>query len=172
MPSKPDPYEVRGGKARTIEQTQGVWLAHYGVQQMSMFRPGTTEPIDPELSLGRPPPAQRHSATSREAAELMTGRAGSIRKAIYTWLVMQGDLGATDEEGQESLALPGNTFRPRRVELMEAGLVRDSGATRLTRARRKAVVWLAVPLSETDGQADAQSPESGEDRRLDAAAQP
>lgn len=145
MPAKPDPYEFRG-QPRTPEQTQGVWLEHYGVMQMSMFKAGTTEPIDVELSAGKPPPAQAHSATSRAAAMLMAGRAGAIRKIIYQWLLKQGGLGATDEEGQEALALQGNTYRPRRVELEEVGLVRDSHTTRFTRAHRKAVVWIAVPL--------------------------
>lgn len=92
----------------------------------------------------RAPLAQRHSATSVEAANLMAGtRAGTLRATIWRWLLGR-PAGATDEEGQQALGLDGNTYRPRRVELQEAGLVVDSKVTRLTKNKRKAVVWRAV----------------------------
>lgn len=90
------------------------------------------------------PPAQRHSRTSVEAARLLGGtRAGSLRAAIYRWL-LERPAGATDEEGQHALQMDGNTYRPRRIELQEAGLVVDSKTERLTKNQRRAVVWVAV----------------------------
>ena len=74
----------------------------------------------------------------------MRGRAGTLRATIYRWLLERPDWGATDEEGQEALGMEGNTYRPRRVELQEVGLVVDSKTTRLTKNRRRAVVWRAV----------------------------
>ena len=134
-----------------------------------MFVPGTLFPIpyaDPERPdpaprtdgrgtprPGRPtdpgydpagPPAQRHSRTSVEAAKLMRGRAGTLRATIYRWLLTRSEWGATDEEGQEALGMEGNTYRPRRCELQEAGLVVDSRQQRFTKNRRRAVVWRAV----------------------------
>ena len=138
---------------------------------MGLFLPGTMTPIPyaderpprpaPRPGLGgrgtprpgRPtvpdydpsgPKAQRHSRTSVEAARLMRGRAGTMRAAIYRWLLDRGERGATDEEGQESMGLGPNSYRPRRIELTEAGLAADTGQTRLTHARRRAVVWRAV----------------------------
>lgn len=96
-------------------------------------------------------PAQRHSRTSVEAARLMSGtRAGSLRATIYRWLLERGAHGATDEEGQGALGMEGNTYRPRRIELQEAGLVAVSTAERLTKSKRWAAVWIAVPPEEEE----------------------
>lgn len=95
---------------------------------------------DTQLSL----PFQSHSTTSREAAESAQGSAGSQRREVWSFLVGRGKNGATDEEIQNMLDLNPNTERPRRIELVNSGLVRDSGATRLTQSRRNAVVWVVV----------------------------
>ena len=102
-------------------------------------------PTDPAYDVVNAPLAQRHSATSVEAANLIVGaRADTLRGEIYRYLLSVTGTGATDEEGQDALGLPGNTYRPRRVELQNAGLVVDSRRVRLTRNKRKAVVWYAV----------------------------
>jgi hypothetical protein len=54
-------------------------------------------------------------------------------------LCEQGD--ATDEEIQLGLEMSGSTERPRRVELVAAGRIVDSGRTRPTQSGRQAVVW-------------------------------
>jgi len=51
--------------------------------------------------------------------------------------------GATDQEIQDALSMDPSTERPRRVDLVKRGLVKDSGRTRLTRSGRKATVWVA-----------------------------
>jgi len=104
----------------------------------------TTPPTGQPTLFGDDPPAQRHSGTSREAAEQIAGVSGPLRRAVYEWLLGRGDQGGTDEEIQDALNMPASTQRPRRVELVETGFVRDSTRTRLTRSRRKAVVWVAV----------------------------
>lgn len=86
------------------------------------------------------PPCQPHSATSRAAAEQIEPTAGTLRAAVRDWLRARPD-GATDEEMQDGLAMSPSTQRPRRIELVAAGWVRDSGRTRPTRSGRKAVVW-------------------------------
>lgn len=88
------------------------------------------------------PPYQSHSDTSLEAAVMIEPRADTLRRVVFDFIKSRGDRGATDEEVQMSLAMNTSTQRPRRVELVEGGLVRDSGHRRLTRARRKAVVWI------------------------------
>ena len=119
-----------------------------GWEQTSMFRPGTTEPVEIDTTPARPPPAQRHSRTSLLAAQQIEHRATTLRALIYRHLLARLPDGATDEEGQRDLVIGGSTYRPRRVELQELGLVRDGGATRRTLSRREAVVWVAVPLEE------------------------
>ena len=93
-------------------------------------------------------PYQRHSETSRQAADLMIADANKLRAAVYRYIKGCGARGATDEEVQLALALGGNTERPRRRELQQAGRIEDSGEQRVTRSGRKAVVWIAVDEQE------------------------
>lgn len=91
----------------------------------------------------RSAPYQRHSPTSKAAAGLIEGKALTLRRAVY-WALCDAPGGLTDEEGQIETGLVGNTYRPRRVELVEGGVVVDSGLTRKTRSGRAAVVWIAA----------------------------
>jgi transcription initiation factor IIE alpha subunit len=89
-----------------------------------------------------PPPAQWHSPTSIAAAASMLGAAAHSRRRVYTLLLARGPL--TDEEMQERLGMNPSTQRPRRIELVHAGLVRDSDQRRKTRSGRWAIVWTAA----------------------------
>lgn len=90
------------------------------------------------------PPAQRHSPTSVAAACAIKPDANTLRAKVLACIQEYGDFGATDERIQEMLGMNGSTQRPRRRELQQAGLIRDSGRTRLTRSNRHAVVWVAT----------------------------
>lgn len=89
------------------------------------------------------PPYAVESETSREAAELLKPSAEQLRARVYQFIVGRGGYGATDQEIQHALELDGSTERPRRWELVNAGLVRDSGTARLTATKRRATVWVA-----------------------------
>lgn len=89
------------------------------------------------------PPAQRHSATSRAAAEGIESASGSLRRQVLEFLRHANVVGGTDEEIQDCLEMNPSTQRPRRIELQRAGLVYDSGTTRKTRSGRLATVWRA-----------------------------
>jgi hypothetical protein len=102
----------------------------------------------PTIFPGKPAPGVRKSATSMAAAKLMDGKRAPLLAQIYNLLLGLLPDGLTDEEGQEMLSLAGNTYRPRRGELEEAGLVKNSLLTRPTRAKRQAVVWIAVPIED------------------------
>jgi hypothetical protein len=93
-----------------------------------------------------PAPAQAHSPTSIAAAKLMDGKRSTLLAKLYYALLGMLPDGLTDEEGQALLGMDGNTYRPRRVELQEAGLVADGKLTRKTKSKREAVVWVAVPI--------------------------
>jgi hypothetical protein len=98
------------------------------------------------LPLFMPPPAQRHSKTSRAAAASLTpAKLTGDRLRIYRYLRTRPD-GATDEEIAAALAMGENTERPRRVELQRAGMIRLVG-TRATTSGRKANVWQATAAS-------------------------
>lgn len=91
--------------------------------------------------MSKPALAQEHSPTSRAAAASIERGRESLRARVYRCIAFMGSVGCTDEEGYLALDMNPNTYRPRRVELMEAGRIIDSGRTRPTRSRRQAVVW-------------------------------
>lgn len=92
------------------------------------------------------PPYQRHSETSRAAAESKKDAAPTEKARVLAFLRERGPQGATDEEMQLHLRMPSSTQRPRRVELVKRGDVASEGCTRRTVSGRKATVWVAVPI--------------------------
>ena len=91
---------------------------------------------DPQPEL----PFVKGSDTSEAAARSMILPAGSQRKRVYLWAVTQQQ-GFTDEEAIAALKMNPSSFRPRRGELVEAGLLEDTGRRRKTDSGRQAVVW-------------------------------
>ena len=89
-------------------------------------------------------PSQPHSETSVKAAELIEPSVGSLQAKILSGLREESYLGQTDEEIALAWELNPSTSRPRRIELVNAGLVVDSGRTRKTISGRAATVWIAV----------------------------
>lgn len=83
------------------------------------------------------------SATSKAAAERIAPKAGTKRAQVLECL-KKCPIGLTDEQIQWQLDMPANTQRPRRVELVKAGLIKDSGRTRPTLGGDQAVVWVVV----------------------------
>lgn len=79
--------------------------------------------------------------TSFAASVYMAPRSGTIRKQVLDQLKQVGP--ATDVELQRDLVLSPNTERPRRVELVEGGFVRDSGHRRRHHGKEH-IVWEAV----------------------------
>lgn len=94
--------------------------------------------------MGDGAPYQRHSATSKAAAAFASAHAETWLRRVYDAIDAAGPRGLTDEEAQDLLRLNASTQRPRRVTLVDAGRVYDSGLTRLTRSGRKATVWIAT----------------------------
>lgn len=88
------------------------------------------------------PPFQPHSETSKDAADSIRPSTASLREKVYALIASSS--GMTDEEIQVALDMNPSTERPRRIELVNAGRVRDSGRTKATRSGRQAVVWVAT----------------------------
>lgn len=86
-------------------------------------------------------PFQAHSETSRQAAVRGAAAAESLRQKVYDYLLLWGP--STDKEIQEGLHMDGSTQRPRRIELMRAGLVAER-CRRMQPNGRKATVWEAL----------------------------
>jgi hypothetical protein len=89
-------------------------------------------------------PAQRHSQTSRAAAERIEPQAGTLRRRVLDWLRECGEKGATDEEMQIGLSMNPSTQRPRRIELESMGWIVRTTQTRKTLSGRDAVVYRAT----------------------------
>lgn len=107
--------------------------------QLDMFlSPGPVQAAMRDIA----PPFQRHSATSKAAAEGVRPKAPSYRAGIVGFVKGRGAQGATNEEICEELGIKLQTVCPRVLELREMGELVDSGRTRETRSRRPAVVWV------------------------------
>jgi hypothetical protein len=87
-------------------------------------------------------PHQRGSATSEAAAVAIEPRSGTLRRMVLDHLRQCGAHGATDDEMQQALEMNPSTQRPRRVELVDSGLVKETSRTRRTRSGRQAAVWV------------------------------
>jgi predicted ArsR family transcriptional regulator len=87
-------------------------------------------------------PYQKHSRTSRKAAERAQPVAPSKRQQILEWLREHGP--ATDEQIGVGTGIRENTVRPRRGELVTLGLVIDSGLEAETSTGSPAVLWRAT----------------------------
>jgi hypothetical protein len=105
-------------------------------------------------------PFQPHSATSKAAAKAVEPKLNGQQRMIRRYLTGRGPSGATDEEIALDLGFTASTARPRRVELVELGLVKDSGKTRAGSSGRKMTVWIACeptkeadPIPHTEGRA-------------------
>ncbi|MFO0828436.1 MAG: hypothetical protein U0572_09830 [Phycisphaerales bacterium] len=81
--------------------------------------------------------------TSRRAARRVVGHAAAQRVRVLALLGQLESRVATDEEFQDALCIPSNTKRPRRWELVNAGVAIASGRTRKTRSGCAATVWVA-----------------------------
>ena len=96
------------------------------------------EPVKiPELLL----PFQKHSDTSREAAESMKPHVRSLKDTVYVTLV-HAKHGMTAEEICTATGLKGDTVRPRIVELVREDRIIVAGK-RKTKSGRNADVWVA-----------------------------
>lgn len=95
-----------------------------------------------QLDINFTAPYQRHSATSKAAATSIEPKAGTKRAKVLEYIRSCSAQGATDEEMQQCIPMSPNTQRPRRVELLKAKLIKDSGITRKTMGGDEAVVWV------------------------------
>ena len=94
------------------------------------------------VAVTRPAPSVVGSPTSEEAARKAEGTRHRTRTLVWNALLAAGVHGLTDEGGCEVTGLDASTYRPRRVELVEDGLVRAVG-TRPSRHGRQMAVWIA-----------------------------
>jgi hypothetical protein len=95
---------------------------------------------DPHVFLPRDP-----RPTQVQAAAASLPRSGTQRARVLMAIQRAGRIGKTDEELAAFLRMDGNSVRPRRLELVEQGLVVDSSERRPTEAGGDAIVWVTAP---------------------------
>jgi hypothetical protein len=105
----------------------------------SLFQSGALPTLDPF----QPPPAGFRD-TSVQAASLIERRVAGIARTVLAYVSSCGTTGATDEQISQGTGIPENSARPRRLALVRAGFLRDSGQRRLTKGGNPAIVWVAT----------------------------
>ena len=86
-------------------------------------------------------PYQGHSTTSERAAQEIAGTVDTLRRRVMSFIQLNGP--SSDDEIQQALNINPSTQRPRRIELVKLGLVRDSGLTGKTRSGRACTLWVS-----------------------------
>ena len=89
-------------------------------------------------------PPHNGTDTSRDAARSIKPGAITLRARVFDYIEGMGLSGATDHEIVEALGMQLQTVNPRRNELVNLGLIVDSGDRRKTPSGRKAKVWKVI----------------------------
>lgn len=89
-------------------------------------------------------PGHRGVDTSMEAAAVVAGVTGRVRRLVHEAIRIRGALGSTAEELATMLGMERTTVQPRTTELKLLGLIRDSGQRRANRNGKRAIVWVAA----------------------------
>lgn len=131
-----------------------VWLEDHPDYQLTPSSPSeqvmathaAVAELDQAGTLAQPHAYVQNGAKPTAAAAAAKAKPGSgtQRGRVLRCIVDAGAEGVTDDQVRDRLGLELNTIRPRRLELVEAGYVIDSGDTRMTPSGNPAVVWLAT----------------------------
>ena len=81
-----------------------------------------------------------HPDTSHVAAAKIHLHSGTARRRVLETVAANRN-GLTDEQIQALLVMPANTQRPRRIELVRAGYLRDSTRRNRTLSGTWSIVW-------------------------------
>lgn len=95
------------------------------------------------VALEEPSTVTGKSKTSRQAAADTLPRSGTQRRRVFDAI----GAGSTDHEICMATALAPSTVRPRRGELVKAGLLEDTGFTRQSPTGNKMTVWAWTELA-------------------------
>ena len=87
------------------------------------------------------PAAIVESPTSRGAARRVADTAPRLRDRLLEHFRIVARYGATDEEASLALRIPGNSYRPRRVQLVRLGMIQGTARTRSTKSGGAARVY-------------------------------
>lgn len=141
-------HESSGGYGCVADCMEGGDLTRALVKRLSdaglLQNDTSQEPSDAELLAVR---AVGKDPMSKEAAETSVATYTTQAKRVLKHIHSSSD-GVTDEEGQDQLDIPGNSYRPARVALVRLGFVEKSGKTRKTHSGSSANVWVSTMSPE------------------------
>lgn len=83
--------------------------------------------------------------TSRAAAQAILALLPDLQQAVYAYAYGCGEYGFTDDDLGNYFRSFRSTYRTRRSELTRAGLIMDTGRTRILPTRRSAIIWAITP---------------------------
>ena len=90
-----------------------------------------------------PAPSVQGSKTSSDAAHSIEGGPRTKARSAVLEAIRKSVNGLTAEKISAITGYPGDTVRPRIVELVRLNLIEDSKRVSLTRSGRQAVLWVA-----------------------------
>lgn len=107
----------------------------------------TAEPprVEPDQSVFADTEGKAHRGagrTERAAARKVRFGTGTQKRLIYDAIAAAGDQGLIDEEIAVLPGVKDTAHRTRRNELVKAGVVKDSGRTRLTDSGTESIIWV------------------------------
>lgn len=141
-------HETSGGYGCVADCMEGGDLTRALVKRLSdaglLQNDTSQEPSEAELLAVR---AVGKDPMSKQAAETSVASYTTQAKRVLKHLHSSAD-GVTDEEGQDQLGIPGNSYRPARVALARLGFVEKSGKTRKTHSGSSANVWVSTMSPE------------------------
>jgi hypothetical protein len=82
--------------------------------------------------------------TSVQAAESIAPSVPKIASIVFEYAAMRGSQGFTDEEMNEYFETHKSSYRARRAELVDRGLIEDSGVRVKGPNGRNMIVWRKV----------------------------
>ncbi|UFW91008.1 hypothetical protein BjapCC829_21700 [Bradyrhizobium barranii] len=81
--------------------------------------------------------------SSRDAARMIVPRLNAIQSQVMAAVRDAGNVGLTDWELDQKFSCKRSTYRSRRAELVEMGLIKASGSRRENEGTKRAV-WIAA----------------------------
>jgi hypothetical protein len=104
---------------------------------------GPEETFSEDLGMFEPP--HNGTTTSKAAATAIKPTSDNLRARVLDYIASCGESGAIREEVEIALEMSGSTVRPRVLELLKAGKIRElDGVTRATESGRQAVILTAT----------------------------
>lgn len=93
--------------------------------QPTMFGLFDRGELSPGAKVSSDAPYQKHSATSRAAAAAIKPKMTEQERIVLDYITSCGAKGSTDNEGITALSgqMSPNSYRPRRISLLEKGLI-------------------------------------------------